>query len=201
MPEAYPLEWPTGRPRLQPYERETSRFDPQGRRTIYRARNDLIEELTRLGASNTVISSNLRVRADGGLYANQRKPEDPGVAVYFMLGGTQHAMACDCWSAVKDNCHAITLTIRALRGIERWGSEDMQRAAFHGFHALPPPPGDENPWWVVLGVERADHLADIEASYRRLSKRAHPDLGGTTADMQRLNVAWAEAKLERGQRT
>ena len=60
MTEAYPLQWPTGKPRKQFPDR--SKF---GERSIDAATTILREELRRLGASNMVLSTNLRLRNDG----------------------------------------------------------------------------------------------------------------------------------------
>lgn len=41
----------------------------------------------------------------------------------------------------------------------------------------------------ILGVSRAASRAEIDAAYRRLMLRAHPDRGGTTGLATRLNAA------------
>jgi hypothetical protein len=48
-------------------------------------------------------------------------------------------------------------------------------------------------WWVVLGVNPRATLADVEARYRQLVKRRHPDAGGSHDEMIRLTEAMAEA--------
>jgi len=42
---------------------------------------------------------------------------------------------------------------------------------------------------ALLGVEPAASQAEIEAAYRRLMQRAHPDHGGTTGLAAQLNAA------------
>ena len=37
------------------------------------------------------------------------------------------------------------------------------------------------------------NLDELKAEYRRLAKQNHPDLGGSTEEMQRINAAYAEA--------
>jgi hypothetical protein len=54
-------------------------------------------------------------------------------------------------------------------------------------------PADDFDWRVEL-----DHpytLAEAEAMYRHLAKKAHPDVGGSNEAMARLNRAIAEARL------
>jgi hypothetical protein len=41
-----------------------------------------MEELRRLGATNIVVSTNVPVKADGLLYADNKRLDDPGIAVY-----------------------------------------------------------------------------------------------------------------------
>jgi hypothetical protein len=45
--------------------------------------------------------------------------------------------ACDKFEGVRHNLEAITLTIRAIRQIERCGASSMLERAFRGFSALP----------------------------------------------------------------
>jgi hypothetical protein len=72
----------------------------------------------------------VQLRQDGLPYANRRAPSDTGAAVYFSYKGRQMCFACDKWQDVYDNIYAISKTIEALRGIERWGAGDMVEQAF-----------------------------------------------------------------------
>lgn len=130
---ASPLRWPPGKTRTAAHKRCAALFKV----SLARARDGLLHELELLGARYVVISSNLTVRHDGLPYANQRQPEDAGVACYFNLEADQFVFACDGWLKVEDNVRAIGKTIEALRGIRRWGSGDMLRQAFRSFQALP----------------------------------------------------------------
>ena len=197
MAEAYPLQWPAGWPRTKKPQR--SRFGQRNSQgyglkdiTMTRARDHLFAELDRLGSRNVVLSTNLALRNDGLPRANQRKPDDTGVAVYFTLNGDQKCFPCDKWNRVEDNIYAIAKTIEALRGIERWGSKQMVDATFNGFKALPEP-GAAEPWHQVLGVypEASEEL--IKAAYRRLCLKHHPDHGGTADAFNRIKKAYEEA--------
>jgi hypothetical protein len=183
MTEAYPLQWPAGKPRKQYPER--SKF---GERSIDAATTILREELRRLGASNMVLSSNLRLRNDGLPYSKQAQPCDQGVAVYFTYKQQPMCFACDRWDRIQDNIYAIAMTIEALRGIERWGSGSMVEQAFTGFVALP----GTSPW-DILGVPRTATREQIESAYRKKARSAHPDNGGSHEAMTRLNLARDEA--------
>ncbi len=184
MTEAYPLHWPAGRPRTR--RPEPSRFKV----TMAQARDELLHELRLMGARYPVLSTNVELRRDGLPYANQKEPDDRGVAIYFETGGRQMVFSCDRWNRVCDNVQAIRHTIAALRGIKRWGTGDMVEAAFTGFEALPPPKG----WRDVLGDVHT--LDEAKASYRRLAKERHPDMGGNDALMAELTEAFGVAEAE-----
>ena len=186
MTTAYPLQWPPGWPRTAPDKRERSRFDT----TVHRALGFIEEEVRRLGAKALVISSN---------YTLGPSPEDVGVCAYFEFDGLQAAMPCDRWMRVEDNLHSIAKTIEAMRGIERWGAKNMIKAAFTGFVALPAP-ASRRPWRDVLGVKDVGAGAAelVEASYKRLRSRHHPDKGGTAERFNEVQLAYDQARAEIG---
>jgi hypothetical protein len=178
--EAFPLQWPPGRPRTKWPER--SNFEV----TLGKAIRDVQEEVRRLGGAGLVISSNLPLRRDGMPYANSSQPEDRGVAVYFRYKRKPMCFACDRWNRIEDNLRAISKTIDALRGIERWGTGQMVEQAFTGFTALPAP---EQPW-QVLGLDTSRPTRDqIDEAHRRLAAEHHPDRGGDNEKMARINAA------------
>ena len=187
MTQAFPLQWPAGRPRVAKPKRASFK------RSFAQARSELADELERLGARHVVLSTNKELRLDGWPRADQSEPADPGVAVYFEWRGRPMTFACDRWDRVKDNINAIANTIKALRGIERWGSGDMLEQAFSGFTALPAP-DHVKMWWDVLGVERTADLETVSGAYKRLVKERHPDMaGGSTAAFQELQAAYKQA--------
>jgi hypothetical protein len=184
--ERYPLTWPQGWPRTPAYKRERSSFKV----TPGAAMTDLLEELRRLGARDVIISSNLALRGDGLPYARQPKHDDEGIAVYFTRKGVDMVLACDKYGRREENMRAISKTIDAIRGIERWGSSDMMERAFTGFTALPSP--------VALSWRDVLDPADPLGSYRRLRSQAHPDRGGSDAEFAKIEAAWAAYEKETG---
>lgn len=198
MTEAFPLQWPQGWPRTPDNQRQPSRFAPHGLTDEAR----YVEwELERLGATHFVVSTNVELRRDGLPYSSRRQPEDPGVAVYFLLDGRQQCIPCDRWRKVEENTRAIWKSIEALRGLERWGAKSFVDAAFRGFEALPPPgsvvnggPPANRAWWEVLEVapDASQEIAD--AAYRTKARKAHPDAGGSAEAMAELNQAIKEAR-------
>lgn len=186
MTEAHPLQWPAGKPRSR-YQR-SSQF---GKKSFAQARDFTLTELRRLGARSVVISTNIPIRNDGLPYARFAIPEDKGVAVYFQWDGRQMAFACDQWDKIEHNIYAIGKTIEAMRGIERWGSSDMMKAAFTGFEALPPP-SEKKGYAEVLGLSPDDTREDVIRKFKEKYQRA------TTSDEQRiLYAAYQEAKNRR----
>lgn len=189
--QAYPLQWPEGRPRTLAYKRKVSRF----KTSFAKARDNLISELQRLGSKLPVLSTNIELRLDGIPYASRRQPDDPGVAVYFQYEGIQMCFACDKYHKVEENIHAIMLTIDALRGIKRWGTGDMMKRAFSGFTALPHNPVASN-WRDVLQCHGINNLARIEEIYKRLRAIHHPDRGGDKEKFQQVQAAYEQARQE-----
>lgn len=184
--EAYPLAWPAGWNRTPTFRRQPGAFKV----TLATARDGLLQEIRQLGGRHPVLSSNMMLRQDGLPYASQRKPEDPGIAVYFDYKGRQMCFACDKYSGVESNARAIQLSIAAIRGLGRWGASDMLDRAFTGFVALP---SNSSHWSDVLGVPRTAGKDEIEAAYRRLRSQHHPDKGGDGDQFQRIQQAYAEA--------
>jgi hypothetical protein len=207
--DPYPLRWPEGWKRTT--YRQRSKFKVSSFVTV---RDRVLKLAGRLGGSRIVITSNLPTRNDGLPYANSAEPDDPGIAVWWVAKGNEQVMACDRWNRTRDNMHAVELSLAALLGLGRWGTTQIVERAFAGFAALPPGPEPDapppqrpapRPWRDVLGMPG---LRDIDpefvldmarGQYKRLARIAHPDAGGTDAQMAELNAAMeaAEKELER----
>lgn len=182
MTEAYPLQWPAGKPRIHAPKRSVFRT------THGVACQFVLGEIRRLGGALPVISTNIPLRKDGLPYATYRTPDDRGVAVYFRYRDQQMCFACDKWDIVHDNIYAVGKTIEALRGIERWGTGEMVQQAFTGFVALP-----SNSHWDILGVKAGSSREEVERAFRQKAKVLHPDAGGSSDAMATLNDARANA--------
>ncbi|MBS8227135.1 J domain-containing protein [Vannielia litorea] len=193
MEDAYPLQWPAGRSRTPASQRVWGPF----KGTPDAVQKHMRDEIARMGGRQVVVSTNKPVRRDGGVYANAREPDDPGVAVYFERNGDRVCFACDQYDRVWKNMRAIAKTIEAMRGIERWGSKEMLDRAFTGFAALPPPdahiemPGPQSlpkPWHEVLGVSPAATWSEIRTAYREAIREADDEM------KLALNLAYEQAK-------
>jgi hypothetical protein len=107
------------------------------------------------------------------------------VAVYFQLSGKPMVMACDMHQRAEENMRSITLAVQAMRQLKRHGGGMMMERAFAGFAALPPPTS----CWDVLGVRPNAPRSEVERAFRERAKVAHPDMGGSAAEMAALNAA------------
>jgi hypothetical protein len=161
------------------------------------AQRFLRAELSRLGAKNVIVSTNIPVRNDGGMYVDwmRKKIDDPGVALYFHYKGKDVAMCCDQYETVWENIYALGKGIEALRGMERWGVSDFLERAFTGFTALPEAQGmvtTKKPWFDVLGVAENSTEDEIYRAYREKAKETHPDKGGTPEQFDVVQTAYQE---------
>ncbi len=193
---AYPLSWPVTTPRTPSHRRKRSAF---GQRHWDRSINELRRELDMLNAISVVISTNQPVRQDGKPYAQERRIDDPGVAVYCRIDGVSVCFPCDRFLSIAENFRAITLHLESMRGQQRWGVGTAKQA-FAGYKALAATTDVEN-WWEVLGVNQNATLDQIQEAYRFAAKAKHPDTpGGSAEAMQRVNTARDRALAEKGVR-
>lgn len=185
--DAYPLQWPHGRPRTR--ARTDSRFSVDARK----AYEEMIDELDRFGAKNVVVSTNIPLRRDGSPYKDGLTDDlpDPGVAVYFMRGKTQCCLPCDTYLRPWENCRAIGKAVEGFRAMERNGTGQIVDQAFTGFVALPPPSGGEKHWREVLGFAdgRGITIDEITSKWKSLCREA----GEATVE---LNAAKDAALME-----
>lgn len=187
--EAYPLYWPDGYKRTK--WKSSSRFSTE----FGKARYNLFHELELMDAKRVILSTNIPLRRDGLPYADTRKIDDPGVAVYFELKGKRVVLACDCWNSVAANIHAVALTVGAMRGIDRWGVSEVLERAFTGFTALPAP---QSPF-EILGVPPTATREEIREARNRLALKHHPDIDPQAGDaMARINKAFDDAMRQWG---
>jgi hypothetical protein len=166
--EAFPLAWPIEWPRTKARDRLRSRY----RVKFTAARDQMRKELSR-HAIEVVVSTNIPLRRDGLPYANQREPEDPGVAVYWTRqDNIPMVLACDTWETVRENIRAIGVSIVALHTIERAGATEVLNRAWQGFKALPAA-GETGKGLVVRTPRMVLGLPDNTTLYRSHLKQAY----------------------------
>lgn len=190
---------------FRPIERWPVPFTKTRRRSPFSASygktlKDLDREVEHLGVRQAVIQAAVSlsdIRNDGFLYAGAR-PAHPGIILAFESKKTgPMSMPCDTFIDWQDNLRGISLSLTALRAIDRYGV--TQRAEqYRGWSQLPPPGGLATP--PPMTVEAAARavagmyapgLADAfqaimrepliyRQAYRDAAKRWHPDANGGT---------------------
>jgi hypothetical protein len=198
--EPFPLTWPVSYPRTE-YPESHGGF--RRNHTPKQEYDELLAEMKRLKADQVVVSCNIPMRRDGVTRDWDRllkSMEDKGVAVYFKLDGNSQVLACDAWDELIHNLRALTKTIEALRGLDRYKASQILKRAFSGLKELPEAAESLSRWWEILEVPRSAPAADIKAAYRRLVAPHHPDHGGDAHQFNRIASAFEGAQKERGVR-
>jgi hypothetical protein len=205
MIEPYPLCWPDG------YDRAVERYQSNFKMTANKARKHLLDEVYRLSGDDApILSSNVPLRKkDGQMFADVANDElyDPGVAIYFKYNKQQVVFCCDEWLTPAENLRALGSSIEALRSLERWKCSGIMKRALKGFKALPPAqPGNQvqktqvpvvgSEWWEILGVSKNTDRAVLDAAYKILVKKYHPDNQdtGNRSKFEQVQNAYEHAK-------
>lgn len=184
---AFPLYWPSGYHRTA-IPSSNFRFYPN---SVYVEIKGLKDELTRMSARNITISTNIPLKNDGNPYSTYSKPSDVGVAVYFTRDNKAMVLCCDKWNTVEANLRALSMSVDAMRGLDRWGVSQIMERAFMGFKALPEKAAGF-PWWEVLGISRECTAKEVVAAYKKKIKIHHPDNGGDAAKWQELQESYEQ---------
>lgn len=183
-PSSFPLAWPVELPRSK--LRSKSPF----RVSLARSVSDLQDALRLFGRDTGLPVKNVLISSNVTLGAN--KPADPGVAVYFDWDGAQRCIAVDRFTEVEANVRAIYQILEGRRQEMRYGGLHIVRATFRGFVSLPPP----DDWRGILGLGPRPTIDEVEAAYKRLARKRHPDAGGSERAMAELNAAREAARIE-----
>jgi hypothetical protein len=179
------VTWPPGRPRAA--QRTDSAFKNREAAT---ERRGIEVELERWGVRQFIISaSNQRIFAG-----------DPAAAVWWQTPpprGELRVLACDKYTKLADNLHAIRLTLEAMRALERWGAYTAEQAAEGARLALPPPEGHAAADWrrllgYISGLAPDKQLVLCEHAYRSMSREA----AGDEARQRQINLAIEAARKE-----
>ncbi len=189
IPTEYPLCWPPGIGRTE--RPSTAAF----KTALSGARENVYNSLKLFGSdtgkavSDVILSSNVTGIAG-------KAPADPGVAVWFMWEGEYRCIAVDRYSKVEWNLQAIHHVIEAERTKMRHGGLNIVRATFRAYMALAAP--GKPSWRTVLGVSGKSTPDTVQARWKELAARHHPDKGGDPAKMAEINAARDEALKELG---
>lgn len=180
---SYPLAWPHQFPRAKKREQGHFRTSIAGALGNVQMSLSHFSRDSRKKLEDLVISSNVTL--------GDRRPADPGVAIWFTWDSMQICIPIDRYFTVESNLQAIHRIIEARRIELRHGTLELVRATFRGF-LLAAPMGRN--WWEVLGVSERASPEDIREAYRKLVLVHHPDRGGSNDFMAELNSAWQAAQ-------
>lgn len=198
------LMWPDGWGETPAQNRKVSAF---GYDSPNNRAEQIASEVELFHGTNLRITCNAPLHSRDRLYQAFRQPktaaerhamdEEPGCAIYFDRKGKPIAIGCDRYVDLQSNMRAITLTLGAIRGIERWGSSELLERSVAGFAELPAPGAIVNvdrPYWAVLAIAPDASLDVAEAVYRSLVKKHHPDVGGDPSRFLEIQAAIEQAR-------
>ncbi|MBA1139306.1 J domain-containing protein [Mesorhizobium neociceri] len=176
MTAQYPLTWPDLIPRHK--TREAGRF----KMTLPASIANVEHSLRRFGADSGKAAKNLVISSNYTL--TERRPADPGVAVWFVWDEIQVCIPIDRYTTIEANLQAIHHVLEARRVEIRHGTLALVRASFRGLLAIAPPTGSS--WREILGFKPGDHVIalNVNARYRELAKNS-----GNEQRLAELNVA------------
>ena len=182
--QAYPLFWP------QHWTRSKHRTGSQFKTSLTKAMENVEGSVRRFSTDSGKKIDGLLISSNFSLA--DRKPKDPGVACFFTWDGIETCICVDRYDKLEDNLQAIHHCIEAERTKLRHGGLNLVRASFRGYAALPPPKGNERPWWVVFDIEQGASVPMVTAKYKQLRSKEHPDKGGDARGFDEVNRAWRE---------
>lgn len=175
----------------------------------------LQDELDCIGTTQAIISLALTsadIRVRDNMPRASARPTDPGVVLNIKCRQGDLQFACDTYTDWQDNLRAISLTMNALRAVDRYGCA-KQAQQYTGWKALPPGPqeiavsahNDEMAARVLSatsGYATADILRDsmrCKDAYRKAAKATHPDVtGGNGSKFRQVQEAYEQLKARHG---
>lgn len=127
------------------------------------------------------------LRLDGQLRADARNPQHPGVILSFKINDNVMTFPCDRFLDWKDNLRAITLSLEALRMVDRYGVTKGEQ--YTGFKSLPPAPDTDSTsrleaidflsrYSGITLDAHSPHTESLIRAYKSAAKHLHPDVGG-----------------------
>ena len=191
-----PLEqWPGKKTK----NRQSSRFKIQYGRLL----DELEEELKKLRARDIMIQAEIsreEIRNDGWPKSNARF-RGPGIILTFTTPKGDISFPCDTYLDWESNLRAISLTLTALRSIDRYGVS-KHAEQYKGWAKLPPAPKE-------MTVKDAMAFMDLHSgilpgcgdsarkAYRLAAAKLHPDNPVTGNPDQFHLLSKAKETLER----
>jgi hypothetical protein len=158
--------------------------------------DDLERELRHLGAKDIIIQAYFRreqIRNDGWPRSSER-PSEPGIVLSFINRQSQEiAFPCDTYTAWESNLRAISLTLTALRSIDRYGVT-QHNEQYKGWAKLPQAPVKMTVKDALAFIQlqtgiEATSPERLKDAYRAAARKLHPDVSGTDGQFILLGKA------------
>ena len=111
--------------------------------------------------------------------------EERAVSVRFVLRGRTVTISLDSQERPIENLRALYLCLEDMRMLEVRGLAETVQSAYKQLAA----PTEERDPYEVLGLRPGASRDEIEGMWRLKARRAHPDVGGSDAEMAALNAA------------
>jgi hypothetical protein len=162
----------------------------------------LFREAGMLDATRLVLQVDLtasQIRHDGLPKAGARYGSNPGVIVSFDSRYGPLRYATDAYTDWRANLRAITLSLEALRAVDRYGVS-RRGEQYRGWTAITAGSGaglfstrNEAETWLrkAAAEEGIDSWSSWDSLCKALTKRLHPDAGGSDELFKRLGAAAA----------
>jgi hypothetical protein len=164
--------------------------------------DDLEREMAHLSAKDIIVEGGFTlndIRNDGWPRSSAR-PTPPVVRLSFVSKHGPLAYLCGTFDDYGANLRAIGLTLSNLRAIDRYGATSTGEQ-YKGWSQLPPPGGLAMDEWpnVEAAVRFLCDVAgwitppavpsNIASVYRDAAMKVHPDKGGDSSAMSKVNRA------------
>lgn len=162
--------------------------------------DDLEIELIRLKATSIIVQAYF-VREDirnDGWPRSHAEPTEPGVILSFTSKAGNLSYPCDTYHTYDDNLRAISLTLAALRAIDRYGVS-QHGEQYKGWLKLPPAPDKmtKEDAFQFFGLYSHTKIVDadtLKAAYREAARVLHPDSGAPSQHFIMLGQAQTALK-------
>lgn len=148
------------------------------------------------------VQNNLDARGRRRAY---QSPDEREVRLYLRWRGQAVKANMRQESTAIENLRLIVVALETMRMAEVRGVAKLLALLYRQIYGevLPPPPLPSEPrqippHYALLHLDPSAPLEVAEAAYRALAKRAHPDAGGSTETMRRLNEAIEVIRAEKG---
>jgi DnaJ-domain-containing protein 1 len=182
------IDWPAGFERTTADDREPNRsFEV----SMSDAFDNLEAELCRQEVDDFRYEFDAQARNKDQRPYSRANPDDPSFVVRWTKDADQFAVACDAYSRLRDNVHAVGKYVNEKGRMQRrpvtTGKSEFANAQL--------PSGDEEtivaaePAHAVLGVDPDASDAEVQAAYQDAVKEVHPDHGGSAEALREVRRA------------